>query len=137
MPRNDDTEVLLLVSQTEERELIKEMLARIGCKVTDMDNENDCLAEFSQNKKYNLILFDQNTEGIDVASFVKKLEYINLLTPVAMMATLPSEFYQKKYGNSNIDFLIFKPFEFAQLSRLIQEAIQLCKRLRGTETFAS
>ena len=49
---------------------------------------------------------------------------------MAMMATLPVEFYDKKYGKSNVDFLIYKPFELAQLSKLIQEASELCEKLK-------
>ena len=57
---------------------------------------------------------------------------IDELTPVAMMATLDVEFYEEKYGDSNIDFLIVKPFELAQLRNLVEEAMRLCQRLKGT-----
>jgi hypothetical protein len=49
-----------------------------------------------------------------------------------MMATLDVEFYEEKYGDSNIDFLLVKPFELAQLRNLVEEAVELCERLKRT-----
>jgi hypothetical protein len=52
------------------------------------------------------------------------------MTPIAMMATLAVEFYEKKFGDSNIDFLMVKPFELVQLQKLVEEAVELAERLK-------
>ena len=131
MPNDKKIEILLWDRHRTERELIKEMLTKVGCNVTAVRDEHECLRKFGE-RKYNLVIFDQNLPDLDVRGFVDDLGEIDELTPVAMMATLDVEFYEEKYGDSNIDFLIVKPFELAQLRNLVEEAMNLCQRLKGT-----
>ena len=131
MPNDKQIEILLWDRHRTERELIREMLTKIGCKVTAVRDEQECLRKFRA-RKYNLVIFDQGLPDLDVRGFVDDLGEIDELTPVAMMATLDVEFYEEKYGDSNIDFLIVKPFELAQLRNLVEEAMRLRQRLKGT-----
>jgi DNA-binding response OmpR family regulator len=133
LPNDNDKkiEILLWDKHRIERELIKEMLTKIGCNVTAVRDEHECLRKF-RDRKYNLVIFDQALPDLDVRGFVDDLGEIDELTPVAMMATLDVEFYEQKYGDSNIDFLIVKPFELVQLRNLVEEAMRLCQRLKGT-----
>jgi DNA-binding response OmpR family regulator len=124
-------DILLWDKHRTERELIKEMLTEIGCNVTAVRDEHECLRKFREGK-YNLVIFDQALPDLDVKGFVGDLGEIDELTPVAMMATLDVEFYEQKYGDSNIDFLILKPFELVQLRNLVKEAMTLWQRLKGT-----
>ena len=103
----------------------------IGCNVTAVSDEHECLRKFREGK-YNLVIFDQALPDLDVRGFVGDLGEIDELTPVAMMATLDVEFYEQKYGDSNIDFLILKPFELVQLRNLVKETMTLWQRLNGT-----
>jgi DNA-binding NtrC family response regulator len=123
------TEILLWDKHTTERELVEEMLTNLGFTVTAVSNEHDCLTEFS-NRKYDLVIFDQNLPDLDVRKFVDELADIDQMTPIAMMATLAIEFYEKRFGDSNIDFLIVKPFELVQLQKLVKEAVELAERLK-------
>lgn len=123
------TEILLWDKHTTERELVEEMLTNLGFEVTAVSNEHDCLTEFS-NRKYDLVIFDQNLPDLDVRKFVDELADIDQMTPIAMMATLAIEFYEKRFGDSNIDFLIVKPFELVQLQKLVEEAVELTERLK-------
>lgn len=122
-------EILLWDKDTTERELIGEMLTTVGCNVTAVSHEHDCLTKF-RSRKYDLVIFEQGLPGLDVKKFVDELAEIDQLTPIAMMATLDVEFYEKRYGDSNIDFLIIKPFELIQLQKLVQEAVELSERLK-------
>ncbi len=122
-------EILLWDKHTTERELVEEMLTNLGFEVTAVSNEHDCLTEFS-NRKYDLVIFDQNLPDLDVRKFVDELAEIDQMTPIAMMATLAIEFYEKRFGDSNIDFLIVKPFELVQLQKLVEEAVELTERLK-------
>ena len=131
MPNDKKIEILLWDRHRTERELIKEMLTKVGCNVTAVRDEYECLRKFGE-RKYNLVIFDQNLPDLDVRGFVDDLGEIDELTPVAMMATLDVEFYEQKYGDSNIDFLILKPFELVQLRNLVKEAMTLWQRLKGT-----
>ena len=130
MPNDKKIEILLWDKHRTERELIKEMLTKIGCNVAAVRDEHECLRKF-RDKKYNLVIFDQGLPDLDVRGFVDDLGEIDELTPVAMMATLDVEFYEQKYGDANIDFLIVKPFELVQLRNLVEEAMRLCLRLKG------
>ena len=131
MPNDKKIEILLWDRHRTERDLIEEMLTKIGCNVAAVRDEHECLRKF-RDQKYNLVIFDQDLPDLDVRGFVDDLGEIDELTPVAMMATLDVEFYEEKYGDSNIDFLIVKPFELAQLRNLVEEAMRLCQRLKGT-----
>jgi len=123
------TEILLWDKNTTEREVVEEMLTNLGFNVTAVSSEHDCLTEFSQ-CKYDLVIFDQGLPDLDVRKFVEELAEIDQMTPIAMMATLAVEFYEKRFGDSNIDFLIVKPFELVQLRKLVEEARELAERLR-------
>jgi two-component system response regulator (stage 0 sporulation protein F) len=123
------TEILLWDKHSTERELVEEMLTNLGFNVTAVSDEHDCLREFSY-RKYDLVIFDQGLPDTDVRRFVDELAEIDQMTPIAMMATLAVEFYEKKFGDSNIDFLIVKPFELVQLRRLVEEAVELAERLK-------
>lgn len=131
MSIDNKIDILLWDKHRTERELIKEMLTEIGCNVTAVRDEHECLRKFREGK-YNLVIFDQALPDLDVRGFVGDLGEIDELTPVAMMATLDVEFYEQKYGDSNIDFLILKPFELVQLRNLVKEAMTLWQRLKGT-----
>ncbi|MGW8220881.1 MAG: response regulator [Syntrophobacteria bacterium] len=131
MSKDNKIDILLWDKHRTERELIKEMLTEIGCNVTAVRDEHECLRKFREGK-YNLVIFDQALPDLDVRGFVGDLGEIDELTPVAMMATLDVEFYEQKYGDSNIDFLILKPFELVQLRNLVKEAMTLWQRLKGT-----
>lgn len=122
-------EILLWDKYATERELVEEMLTNLGFNVTAVSNEHDCLKEFSD-RKYDLVIFDQGLPDLDVRRFVDDLAKIDQMTPIAMMATLAIEFYEKRFGDSNIDFLIVKPFELVQLQKLVQEAVELAERLK-------
>jgi DNA-binding response OmpR family regulator len=131
LPNDKKIEILLWDKHRTEREVVNEMLTKIGCDVTAVRDEHECLREF-RDRKYNLVIFDQDLPTFDVRGFVDDLGEIDELTPVAMMVTLDVEFYQEKYGDSNIDFLIVKPFDLGQLRNLVEEAMRLCQRLKRT-----
>ena len=124
-------EVLLFDNHSAEARLLEEILVRLGCRVTLAESANDCLGKM-QNAKFVLVIFDHAIPGLDVIDFVTRIEEINLTTPLAMMVTFSSRFYEEKYGCSGIDFLIFKPFGFSQVLGLVVAARKLARRLRGT-----
>ena len=127
----DMEEVLLFDKHIGETQLMEEILTRLGCRVTLAYNENDCVEKF-RNASYVLVLFDHAIPDLDISGFVSKIEDISLKTPVAMMVTFSTRFYAEKYGCAGIDFLIFKPFGFAQVLGLMAEVRKLARRLRDT-----
>ena len=72
---------------------------------------------------------DENTNWFAGAESII-CEAIDCCMPVAMMVTLPSKFYEDKYGCSGIDFLIFKPFGYKEVLWLVSEAFQYSLKLR-------
>ena len=126
-----DIEILLWDQHRTEREVIKEMLAKLGCHVTAVREEDECLTKF-RGGKYDLVIFDQGLPDLDINEFLDDLAEIDQLTPVAMLATLDFEYYETRYGDSNIDFIIVKPFEFIQLQELVKEATELGERVKGS-----
>ena len=122
-------DVLLFDSQSDQLVMMKEILNRIGCRVSLVMNEYECIAKL-MHKKHDLVIFDHGIPGLDVTSFVAQLETIDRCMSVAMMVTLPSKFYEEKYGCSGVDFLIFKPFGYHEILLLVREAFQYSLRLR-------
>jgi len=122
-------EVLLFDSRNDQVEMIEEILTRIDCKVSSVMEENQCFAELIRGK-YDLILFDHGIPGLDVIDFVTQIETIDRCISVAMMVSLPSRFYEDKYGCTGIDFLLFKPFGYNEISWLVKEALQYSLKLR-------
>ena len=122
-------EVLLFDHRVDQSLMIEEMLKEMGCKVSLVMIEYDCVAKLI-NGSYDLLLFDHSIPGLDVPRFVNQLEIIDRSMSVAMMVTLPSRFYEDKYGCSGIDYLIFKPFGYNELLLLAREAFQYSKKLK-------
>ena len=122
-------EVLLFDSKTDELIMMEEMLTRIGCKVSLVIREHECIAKLMKSR-FDLVIFDHDIPELDVTSFVTQVETIDRCMSVAMMVTLPSRFYEDKYGCSVIDFLIFKPFGYNEILLLAREAFQYSLKLR-------
>jgi len=122
-------EVLLFDCRSDQLMLLEEILTRIGCKVSAVMRESECLAKLMSGP-YDLVIFDHAIPGLDVTAFVTQVEAIDCCMPVAMMVTLPSRFYEDKYGCSGIDFLIFKPFGYKEVLWLVSEAFQYSLKLR-------
>jgi DNA-binding NtrC family response regulator len=124
-----NNEVLLFDAKKDELVMLEEILVRIGCRVSSVMRKDECLAKLSAGQ-YDLIIFDHVIPGLDVADFVNQIETIDRCMPVAMMVTLPSRFYEEKYGSSGIDFLIFKPFGYNEILWLVGEAFKYSVKLR-------
>lgn len=122
-------DVLLFDSQRDQMVMMKEILNRVGCRVSLVMNEYECFATLMK-KRYDLVIFDHGISGLDVTGFVAQLETIDRCMSVAMMVTLPSRFYEDKYGCSGVDFLIFKPFGYDEILLLVREAFQYSLKLR-------
>jgi len=129
MLKMNNMEVLLFDNRTDQSLMIEEMLSQIGCRVSLVMIEYDCFAKLI-NGRYDLVLFDHSIPGLDVTGFVSELETIDRCMSVAMMVTLPSRFYEEKYGCSGIDYLIFKPFGYDELLFLVREAFQHSQKLK-------
>jgi DNA-binding response OmpR family regulator len=122
-------EILLFDHSLDQSLMVKEILNRIGCRVSPVKNEFDCFTRLI-NGRYDLVLFDHSIPGLDITGFVNQLEAIDRCMSVAMMVTLPSSFYEDKYGCSGIDYLIFKPFGYNELLMLVKEAFQYSLKLK-------
>ena len=65
MPNDKKIEILLWDRHRTERDLIEEMLTKIGCNVAAVRDEHECLRKF-RDRKYNLVIFDQDLPDLDV-----------------------------------------------------------------------
>jgi len=125
----NNMEVLLFDNRTDQSLMIDEMLKQIGCSVSLVMVKYDCFAKLI-NGRYDLVLFDHSIPGLEVTGFVNQLEIFDRYMSVAMMVTLPSRFYEEKYGCSGIDYLIFKPFGYEELLFLVREAFQHSQEIK-------
>ncbi|NOQ41324.1 MAG: response regulator [Desulfuromusa sp.] len=129
MLKMNNMEVLLFDNRIDQSLMIEEMLKQIGCRVSLVMIKSDCFSNLI-NGRYDLVLFDHSIPELDVTGFVNQLEMFDRCMSVAMMVTLPSRFYEGKYGCSGIDYLIFKPFGYEELLFLVREAFQYSLKLK-------
>ena len=122
-------EVLLFDCKNDQLVMMEEILTRIGCKVSSVTKEYECFAKLMSGK-YDLVIFDHGVPGLDVTGFINEIETIDRCMSIAMMVTLPSRFYEDKYGCSGIDFLLIKPFGYNEVLLLVREAFQYSLKLR-------
>ena len=125
-----EIEVLLFDNRFEQSIMIEEMLEQIGCRTNLVMDELDCFAKLL-NSTFDLVLFDHCIPGLNVTGFVNQLETIDPYMSVALMVSLPSTFYEDKYGCSGIDFLLFKPFGLEDLLILVEDAFQYSQKLKN------
>ena len=121
--------VLLFDCKKDQLVMMKEILTRVGCKVSPVMKEYECFTKLIGGR-YDLMIFDHDISGLDVAGFVTEIERIDRCMSVAMLVTLPSRFYEYKYGCSGIDFLIFKPFGYNEILLLVRNAFHYSLKLR-------
>jgi len=121
--------VLLFDSRKDQLVMMEEILTRIGCKVSPVMKEYGCFTKLISGR-YDLLIFDHSIPGLDVTGFVNQIERIDRCMSVAMLVTLPSRFYEDKYGCSGIDFLVFKPFGYNDILLLVRSAFQYSLKLR-------
>ncbi|UCE94254.1 MAG: response regulator [Flavobacteriaceae bacterium] len=122
-------DVLLFDCRKDQLVMMEEILTRIGCKVSLVMKEYECFSKLI-GRKCDLVIFDHSIPGLNITDFVTQIERIDLCISVAMMVTLPSRFYEEKYGCSGIDFLIFKPFGYNEILFLVRSAFQYSLKLR-------
>ena len=122
-------EVLLFDCRNDQLIMIEEILTQIGCKVSLVMKKYECIAKLKSGK-YDLVIFDHGIPGLDVTGFLTEIETIDRSMSIAMMVTLPSRFYEDKYGCSGIDFLLSKPFGYNEVLLLVREAFQYSLKLR-------
>ncbi|MDX1775369.1 MAG: response regulator [Desulfobulbales bacterium] len=122
-------DILLFDSKKDQSVMLEEILKRIGCKVASVGKEHECFAKLISHG-YDLVIFDHDIPGLDVTEFVTQVEKIDRRMSVAMMVTLPSRFYEDKYGCSGIDFLVFKPFGYNEILSLVRNAFQYSLKLK-------
>jgi len=122
-------DVLLFDCKKDQLVMMKEILTRIGCKVSSVTKEYECFAKLMSGK-HDLVIFDHGVPGLDVTGFINEIETIDRCMSIAMMVTLPSRFYEDKYGCSGIDFLLIKPFGYNEVLLLVREAFQYSLKLR-------
>jgi DNA-binding NtrC family response regulator len=121
--------ILLLDRDDTERAVVTAMLVKLGCKVTAVKNIKSLFNKFKRDK-YILVIFDERFEDNEIDEFTSRLREIDLGTPLALMGVMGVEFYEKKYANSDIDFVFVKPFWLVELGELVEEAMELSERLR-------
>ena len=122
-------DVLLFDCRKDQLVMMEEILTRIGCKVSPVLKEHECFSKLI-GRRCDLVIFDHSIPGLNITGFVTQIERIDRCISVAMMVTLPSRFYEEKYGCSGIDFLIFKPFGYKDILLLVRSAFQYSLKLR-------
>ena len=103
-------------------ELIKEMLGRMGYESTICTRASDGLREF-QRFKHDLVFADLAMPEIDGWDLSKSIKAINPETRVVLVTGLGYRVEPGKLVECGINQLLSKPFQFAEVRLVVQQAL--------------
>ena len=89
-----------------------------GFETTVASNGFDALNKFLR-KSFDIVITDLNMKGMDGFSLVKKMKDRLPEIPVILMTGENPDFVKKAGRNSKVDFILYKPFKFSEIDKLI------------------
>jgi CheY-like chemotaxis protein len=117
-------EARILVIDDEEtvRDVLSQILSQINYRVTTAKNGEEGFRLFKEGE-FDMVLTDLGMPGMSGWEVCKAIKKMNPRTPVGMITGWGVMVDQVKMDESGIDFLIPKPFQFNQISRVVGEAV--------------
>jgi CheY-like chemotaxis protein len=121
--------VRILVIDDEEsvRDILHRMLGAKGHRVVVASNGEEGIERF-RSERFDLVFTDLGMPRISGWEVGKAIKEINPKVPIAMITGWGMELNREKMGESGIDLVISKPFNFDQVIQLISEAMELKER---------
>ena len=126
VPEKELTSARILVIDDEDsvRDILARMLTAKGHQVVSASGGQEGIEKF-KSESFDLVFTDlgmPKVSGWDVGKAVKKM---NATVPVAMITGWGMELNKEKMTENGIDLIISKPFNLAQVTELVSEAIEL------------
>jgi nitrogen-specific signal transduction histidine kinase/CheY-like chemotaxis protein len=123
IPRGKTARILVVDDEETVRDILSKMLERVHHQVTVAENGEEGL-RFFQEKEFDLVLTDLGMPGLSGWEVCRRIKEIKPRTPVGMITGWGMELSRASMEECGLNFLIPKPFEFRQILRIVNDAME-------------
>ena len=116
----DDQEVI--------RELLHNIISRMGHRIVTAGNGQDALKLFNE-EKFDVVILESGLPGIDGWDIAAQVKSLSPATPVIMLSGWGPLSDRQTVLQRNADFILTKPFKMDQLNEVITAACQMIARV--------
>ena len=120
--------ILVIDDEQSVRDILSRMLRTKGHQVVVASDGEEGIERF-RSEKFDMVFTDLGMPKISGWEVGKAIKEINPKVPVAMITGWGMEMNREKMGESGIDLVVSKPFNFDQVIELISEAVELKERM--------
>jgi len=120
--------ILVIDDEEAVRDLLSQMLQAKGHEVVQAANGEEGIGRFKE-EEFDLVFTDLGMPKISGWEVSKTIKGINPKVPIAMITGWGMELNKEKMGESGIDLIVSKPFDFDQVIHLVSEAMELKERM--------
>jgi hypothetical protein len=116
-----NAKVLIVDDNEVNRQVASNILKKVGCKVTTVDNARDAISEVQKNA-YDVVFMDIQMPGMDGVEATQKIKALPLkwVPPVVAMTAYSMEDDREKFLKKGLDDYISKPLRPDQLIHIIR-----------------
>lgn len=120
--------ILVIDDEEPVRDVLSRMLRAKGHYVEVASDGDEGIEQFKQ-QPFDLVFTDLGMPKLSGWEVGKALKALNPKVPVAMITGWGMELNKEKMSESGIDLIISKPFNFDQVTKLINEALELKEKM--------
>ncbi|HJO93329.1 MAG TPA: response regulator [Victivallales bacterium] len=119
------TKFLIVDDVKDNQLLIKVFLSKLGIESIDIAENGRRAVNFVRKKEYDIILMDSNMPGMDGREASRQIREItaSVKKPVIISLTANTTIDRELSIKSGIDYFIFKPINFSNFKKIIDEVI--------------
>lgn len=120
--------ILVIDDEEPVRDVLSRMLRAKGHYVEVASDGDEGIEQFKQ-QPFDLVFTDLGMPKVSGWEVGKALKALNPKVPVAMITGWGMELNKEKMSENGIDLIISKPFNFDQVTKLINEALELKEKM--------
>lgn len=120
--------ILVIDDEDSVRDILSRMLKTNGHQVVVASNGEEGIERF-KSEAFDIVFTDLGMPRLSGWEVGKTIKGINPKVPIAMITGWGVELDREKMGESGIDLILSKPFNFEQVIHLVSEAMELKKKV--------
>jgi len=118
-------QILLVEDETPVREMVRQMLARLGYSVISASGGSEAVRLYRDNRTdIDLVLSDMSMPGLNGVELMRKLREIDDTVKVVLSSGYSTEDLQHRFPLEGFAGFLQKPFRMAELGTLLHEVLQ-------------
>ncbi len=120
--------ILVIEDEEEVRNLLADILTEGGHQVITACDGNQGIQMFKENE-VDMVFSDLGMPGISGWQVAETIKGINKQVPVGIITGWNVDIEQKELTEKGVDFFAFKPFSVQQVLKLVQDGLELKKKI--------